>query len=199
MSGIAHLNLTGTGLEPEDVYNFLRSISRDPQRDRVKTIGNPEYISAFDPAFLNICWRVSGYYEDKIDTLLKKYHDQDVEKIEHMDHGQQEVPFIWNKKMLKERLSLQGLLFACTGLYAYREPKNASVDISDENFTNVGDAMIDYKIHEQTFIEAQWNYWGYTFDQNTAAASVEAAKTWMDEKYKTLERFPMPPAPQNEK
>lgn len=195
MNRFSKLNLAEADCTGKEILDFLRFISRDPQKDRVKVHGNDEYVSAFDPMFLNICWRLQGYYEDKLDRLLEKYVDQDREKIDYMDHGQQEVPVVWTREMLMEKLSLQGMIFCSTGLYAYRDTLDGSGNVADGSFETLPDDIVDFKVYGQTLKEASWNYWGFSYDQNTTTASVEAAKTWMDERYRKLEKFRLAPPP----
>lgn len=186
------LKFEGTKLTLEKVHKFLRIISRDPQVDRVRREElEAEFISAFDPIFLNVCFRIEGYWSDTLEVLLAKYHDQDVEKIKNLDHGQRERPFIWKMDLLEKKLTLQGMIFATTGLYAYRVPvsKGGGMETDDEAWKTVPDEKANYVIRTDTWNDVMANYRGESTDPNTSSATAEAAKTWMNKKYKALEHF----------
>jgi len=186
------LKLEGTKLTLKKIHKFLRAVSRDPQVDRVRREElETDFISAFDPLFLNVCFRIEGYWLDTLDMLLAKYHDQDVEKIEKLDHGQQERPLVWDMDMLAEKLTLQGAIFATTGLYAYRVPisKEGAMGTGDEEWKKVPDEKANYVIRSDTWNDVLANYRGESTDPNTSSATAEAAKTWMNKKYKDRERF----------
>ena len=182
------MNLAGSGLTIENIQQFYRTISRDPAVDRVL---NEElardYRSAFDPYFLNMCLRIRAYYKDTLNVLMEQYHLQDIEKVTRLDHGQEEEPLIWNKPMLKEKLTLQGAIFMMTGLYAYRDPTRGATDA--ESWAKVPDINTNYLIKSTSFDDAVMNYKKLSTDANTSASTAAAWQTWMHDKYKGEERL----------